>query len=71
LPVAADNNTVVCQDPVLALGAQSGPQGSFGGYFTHLAGVNLDRPWPRFHMDQQYVGSAVDDLIAKRTASHV
>jgi hypothetical protein len=36
------DNTAVCQDPVLALGAKSGPQGSFGGYFTHLAGVNLD-----------------------------
>jgi len=34
--------TTTCKDPVLAPNATAEPKGSFGGYLTHLAGVNFD-----------------------------
>jgi hypothetical protein len=59
----------------VALGAKSVVSRQFWWTFHSLgwreSRRNGDRSWRRFHMDQQYVGSAVDDLIAKRTASHV
>lgn len=42
LPGGSGVGTPKCTDPVLAPGATSEPKGSFGGYQTHLAGINFD-----------------------------
>jgi hypothetical protein len=42
LPGGVDNGTAKCTDAVLAPGVTMEPAGSFGGYLTHLAGVNMD-----------------------------
>jgi hypothetical protein len=42
LPGGVLNGQPVCMDPVLAPGAKAEPKGSFGGFVTHLAGVNFD-----------------------------
>ena len=42
LPGGWQVGTPTCMDPVLAPKATAEPKGSFGGYVTHLAGVNFD-----------------------------
>ncbi|HLH20157.1 MAG TPA: hypothetical protein VKX45_23225 [Bryobacteraceae bacterium] len=42
LPGGVLVGSALCRDPVLAPKATSQPRGSFGGYFTHLAGVKMD-----------------------------
>lgn len=42
LPGGSDNGKANCKDQLLAPHATAEPMGSFGGYSTHLAGVNAD-----------------------------